>query len=384
MVAPVNVVWNFPTYKNPLHSTFTGTSIQIDIPPNFGEFAGFHLGTTAVPTKTDERFRLTRLDIRKPAVAYSGLGQALSHVMEMVLILKQENGDYWANVILPFQVSTNGADMDIINPIIGGTTLPNRTGQTGYVMASAVSELKLSPGFDNATFSEFWGTAPAYGCPNKTVNVRYFMRTTTLAIGVDTFAQLSGALENAPLQDPTQPSETTWIVNTCKNNTGNCVIQKAADLAKKLKDAQSYVSQAVTKQRARKIDLDTALKDLKNHTGGATNQSIALFNTASAAMTDLKAAASELISAEANTAKVQTFASEAAGAKWDQNQPKTKAILAQLAQLHESQLDSHTLASLAGINEQQADASPSPASITESLFGSLVPSRFRGKRHVSV
>merc|ERR1719506_1174127 len=66
MVATVNVVWNYPVYTYPLHAAFTGKSIQIDIPASFGQFAGFHLGKTGIPTATDERFRLTRIDIRKP------------------------------------------------------------------------------------------------------------------------------------------------------------------------------------------------------------------------------------------------------------------------------------------------------------------------------
>merc|ERR1719183_877656 len=211
MVAPVLVVWHYPVYRSPLPSSFTGTSIQIDVPYSFGQTAGFHLGTTAIPTATDPRYRLSRIDIRKPAQAYAGLGQELGHVMEMVLIHREEIGNTWANVILPFQISTDGADVDIINPLIDGVHLPRRTLETGYVMASAVSELKLGPAFENATFSEFWGTAPADGCPNKTLDVRYFMRTNTLAIGIDTFSQLSKALENVPNQQPVQPPHATWL-----------------------------------------------------------------------------------------------------------------------------------------------------------------------------
>jgi len=259
MVAPVLMVWNYPVYRSPLRTSFTGKSIQIDIPASFGQTAGFHLGKTAIPTKTDERFRLTRLEIRRPAQAYTGLGQALSHVMEMVLIHRQENGDKWANVILPFQVSTNGADMDIINPIIDGVKLPTRISQTGYVMASAASEMKVSPAFQNATFSEFWNTAPVAGCTKKIVNVRYFLRTNTLAIGQDTFTQLSNALENVPAQEPVQPPQTTWLMDTCRNNSGVCKIQAAVDMQAKLQNLQKYQSQAITEQSSRKADLDTSL-----------------------------------------------------------------------------------------------------------------------------
>jgi len=382
MVAPVNIVWNFPVYTNPLHCAFAGKSIQMTVPASFGELAGFHLGTTAIPTSTDERYRLKRIDIRKPAQAYSGLGQALTHVMEMVLIHKQENGERWANVILPFQVSTNGAEMDIINPIIDGTTLPSRIGQTGVVMASAVSELKLSPGFDNATFSEFWGTAPVYGCDSKTVNVRYFMRTTTLSIGVDTFQQLSTALANAPVQDPTPPPETTWTVGTCHNNSGTCVVQKAVNMQVKLTNMKQYRSQALTEQRARKVDLDTKLKDLQAHTGPATNASVVLYDAAAAAFNDLKAAASELTSAQASTAKIQMFATEAAGATWDQDAPKAaSAALAQMPpKLTPADVIAREAASLADVSGQEA--APSVADSLLSRF--LSPGRFGGKRRLSV
>jgi len=373
MVAPLNVVWNYPVYRNPLRSSYTGKSIQIDIPPSFGEKAGFHLGTTPIPTATDERYRLTRVDIRKPAQAYSGLGQALTHVMEMVLIHRQENGDRWANVILPFQVSTDGADMDIINPIIDGTNLPSRIGATGIVMASAVSELMLAPGFDNASFSEFWGTAPVFGCPSKNVNVRYFMRTSTLFIGVDTFEQLSSALQNAPVQDPTQPPEATWTIGTCRNSTGTCVVQKAVDMQAKLVNMQKYQSQALTEQRTRKVDLDAALKALQAFKGPATNKSITAFDAAAAAFNNLKAAASELTSAESNTAQIQVFATEASSAKWDQDAPAAPSAATAPA-----------AAAFADVATQEAvDTAPS---VAESLLARFLPSRssFRGKRRVSV
>jgi carbonic anhydrase len=311
-----------------LRSSFTGKSILIDIPPSFGQTAGFHLGRSTVPSAHDERYRLTRLEIRKPAQAYSGLGQALSHVMEMVLIHKEENNNRWANVILPFQVSTNGGDFDIINPLVDGVKLPTRIFESGYVMASAVSELRLSPAFENnATFSEFWATAPAAGCPNKNVNVRYLMRTNTLALGVDTFAQLSNALEFAPEQEPVQPPETSWIMGTCKNATGvgasntTCTMLKADNMTHKLEDLKNYQSIAVKEQRARKATLDKVLGQLKEHIGPATPQSIALYETSVASYNSLKAAAEQLASSQSSVAKTGAFAEEADKALFDREAP---------------------------------------------------------------
>jgi len=331
MVAPVNLVYNYPTYRNPLVSTYTGKAIQLAIPEDFGQTAGFHLGTTAVPTATDEKYRLVQVSLRKPPQAYTGLGQALSHVLEMVLVHKQSNGANWANIILPFQVSTNGADMDIINPIVDGATLPTSTGMSGYVMTSAVSEMKLSPAFDNTNFSEFWGTAPVSGCTTESVNVRYFMRSNTLAIGVDTFAQMSNALENTPSQEPTEPPASNWIVGTCTNGTGTCQVAAAADLKTQLDNLKQAESQAITEQRTRKADLDTKLAAVQNHTGKATNASIEQYNAAVAAYDDLQAAASELVSAESHVAEVQTFYDDQQKYKWDQNAPasSTNASLAQ-------------------------------------------------------
>merc|ERR1719253_962769 len=246
--------------------------------------------------------------------------------MEMVLVHREENGKHWANVILPFQVSTSGADMDIINPIVDGTHLPSRIGESGYVMASAVNQMVLGPGFENATFNEFWGSAPVAGCDKKNVDVRYFMRTNTLSLGIDTFAQMSTALEHAPEQQPVQPPEATWIVGSCANSSASCVVRKAEDMQAKLKNLQQYQSQAVSEQRSRKTALDTKLAELKNHTGPATKKSISLYDSSVAAYNDLKAAASQLVSSEANVAEVKTFADEAANSKWDQNAPSKAAV----------------------------------------------------------
>lgn len=377
MVAPLNVVWNYPVYRSPLTSSFTGESIQIDIPADLGETSGFHLGTQAVPTAKDEKYRLRRLDIRKPAKAYSGLGQALTHVMEMVLIHKQENGDKWANVILPFQVSTDGSDMDIINPIIDGTKLPDRIGESSHVMASAVSELQLSPGFDNATFSEFWATAPVSGCKDKNVNVRFFMRTSNLNIGVDTFQQLGDALQSAPMQEPTQAPEMAWTIGTCRNGTGTCKVEKAEDLQAKLKNTQKYMSQALTEQRTRKSDLEKKLKEVQAHKGSATKKSVAALDAATAAFKDLKSSASELASAEANTAQIQTFATEAASAKWDQDAPQAapKTAAVQTSVNTATDIVARPLPSLT-----QVQAVPSAA---DGLLASFGGQRLRGTRRVS-
>lgn len=382
MIAPLNLVWNYPVYTNPLRAAFTGKNIQIDIPASFGQFAGFHLGTSAIPTATDERFRLTRIDIRKPAQAYSGLGQALTHVMEMVLVHRQEKGDRWANVILPFQVSTNGQDRDIVNPIISGTELPSSIGQTGYVMASAVSELNLSPAYANATFSEFWGTAPVYGCTSKSVNVRYFLRTSVLAIGIDTFQQLSTALQNVPIQDPTTPPERTWTIGTCHNSTGTCVVQKAADMQVKLANTVKYLSQAIATQRTRKLDLDTKLKELQAHTGPATNASIALYDATAAAFANLQSAASMLSSATASKDTTQAFATEAAAATWDQDAPNRFTATSLQTGLT-SQANGVAL-TLADISGQEAEGTePSVAKSLLSRFFSTGPSMFRAQRRMS-
>jgi len=332
-------------------TSFTGKSIQIDIPPSFGLTAGFHLGKTAIPSPTDERFRLTMLEIRRPAQAYAGLGQELSHVMEMVLIHRELASDQWANVILPFQVSTSGAEMDIINPIIDGTKLPTRISQTGYVMASATGKLSVGSAFDNATFSEFWNTAPAAGCKSTTCNVRFFMRTNVLSIGVDTFAQLSNALESAPAQEPVQPPETTWLIDTCRNSTGVCKIKKPEDIAKKLLDLEKYQTQAMQEQTAKKADLDKNLGELKQHTGVATKESIALYQATVAAYNDLKAAASQLSSVEFNVDNARTLANEAKTAVWDQEAPKTKPALAATSAINSAKPD----ASFADVSLQKQE-----------------------------
>jgi carbonic anhydrase len=94
----------------------------------------------------------------------------------------------------------------------------------------------------------------------------------------------------------------------------------------KLKNLQQYQSQAVSEQRSRKTALDTKLAELKNHTGPATKKSISLYDSSVAAYNDLKAAASQRVSSEANVAEVKTFADEAANSKWDQNAPSKAAV----------------------------------------------------------
>lgn len=354
MVAPVLMVFSYPVYKSPLRCSFTGKSIAIDVPPSYGDKAGFHLGTAAIPTKSDERYRLTRIEIRKPPQAYAGLGQALSHVMEMVLVHREENGKRWANIVVPFQVSTSGAELDIINPMINGVNLPSKISQSGYVMASGVSEMALSPGLTKASFSEFWSSAEVAGCKEKSVSVRTFMRTDVLTIGVDTFTQLSTALENTPNQEPTQPPKATWLIDTCQNSTGSCKVKKAQDMQAKLASLKKYQSQAVTQQRARKAKLDTKLAQLKNHSGAATKASVDLYDATLAAYNDLKAAASELISAQAHVKKIQAFATEAATAKWNQTMPKANPSAPSASKTKTEAPKSPTKApvSLIGIDDQ--------------------------------
>lgn len=334
MAAPVNVVYNYPVYRQPLRSEFTGKSIKISIPADYGQSAGFHLGTGGAPKGNDEKYRLTSIDIRKPAKAYAGLGQALTHVMEMVLVHKQSNGNGWANIILPFQVSTSGADIDIVDPIIAGVELPDRIGQTGYVVAGGTNELLLGPAFEGESrFSEFWGDAPVSGCPSADkLHARFFMRTNVLTIGVDTFQQLMNALENTPEEQPTMPPGVSWLLGTCANNSATCTLVTPVNVQQKMTELQNFQGKAVSEQRSRKADMDGKLKQLKEHQGQpTTNESIQLFNSAVSAYRDLESAASELVSVKAQLAEMTTFATQAASSHWDMNKPSGAAAVSAIS-----------------------------------------------------
>jgi carbonic anhydrase len=323
MASPVNVVYNYPVYKSPLAAAFDGKAITIDLPSDYGAEAGFFLGTSGIAAASDEKYGLTRLEIRKPAKAYAGLGQALPHVMEMVAIHRGQNVNNWANVVIPFQVSTSGRDMDIIGAAINGEELPNRIGQTGHVLKSAVNQLILEPAFANATFSEFWGKAPVAGCASATnLDVRYFLRSQVLAIGVDTFQQLSDALEDVAEEEPVEPKVVSWLIGTCQTNVSKCELVTPKDMNAELAELQKSQGQAVSEQRAKKADLDSKLALLQANQGmPATPASIQEYNDASAAFDELHNAAMELTSVTAQVSTATQQAQQASSNTWDENKP---------------------------------------------------------------
>jgi carbonic anhydrase len=315
-------MWNYEVYTNPMPSRLERMSLVIDVPASYGQKTGFHFTTPAnANAKGGERYRLEKIHFRKPAVAYAGLGQALNHVLEMVLVHKQMDGTYWANVILPFQVTTDGAAIDLINPMISNQALPSRVGELTYLLKTATSQMDLVPAFQNATFSTFWGTAADEGCPTNKSNVRYFMRTGVLFVGVDTFKALSKVLDNSPTMDPTAPPAVTWVVSTCKNGTKCEILKEKVPLATKLQNSENAKTAALNMQNARKANLTTLIANLSNHKGPATNSSISMFQKAVVAYQDLKAAQSRYLSAVQQVNKYQKEENEVKSAKWDSDKP---------------------------------------------------------------
>jgi len=155
------------------------------------------------------------------------------------------------------------------------------------------------------------------------------MRTNTLGVGVDTFAQLSNILKYVPDQEPVQPPTVTWLMSTCKNSTSGstaCALKKAVNQETRLKNFQAATSQATKNERSAKANLDKLLAELQQHTESgepANNKSIKLFQDTQAEYTDLQNAQSQLLSAQQNVAVTQVFADQEATANWLSEKPST-------------------------------------------------------------
>jgi len=251
--------------------------------------------------------------------------------MEMVMIHKQANPTSadktrWANIILPFQVSTSGAAVDIIGLLVNGVNLPGRIGESGIILSSASGKMDFAPVFKDATFSEFWGTAPDAGCETSTENVRYFMRSDVLTIGLDTFDQLAIALQSVPAQEPSLPPQITWIVPTCAHDA-DCGDLEAAktqakkDLQAKVTDLTAAVKQAKELQDTTLKALEPKLDELAAHTGAADQESIALFNEALTLYNQLKNAAAMLESSKTQLAQAEAWLKESDGSTFDSDAP---------------------------------------------------------------
>jgi carbonic anhydrase len=104
-------------------------------------------------------------------------------------------------------------------------------------------------------------------------------------------------------------------------DSGKCEPLQAKNLAAKLSELEQYRSQAITEQRARKTDLDEKLKPVQNHTGPATDKSIANFRAAVVAYNDLKAANSEFTSVQSQISEVQQQVNVAKANKWSMTPP---------------------------------------------------------------
>lgn len=325
MVAPVALQWSYPKYKNPLPLEYTGKSLAINMPLSYT--GGFNLSTPGKPADTDESYSLSRIELRKPPAIPEGAGQVLTHQWEMVLIHKEAKGVYWANVVVPFAVTTSGSALDIVNPLIEGADLPTVVGNIVPVMAASTSHLYLDPVFVstdllNTTFHHVWSEASCAGCEEKSVPTRTFLRSSPLGIGMDSAQQLARALIDVKGEKPTMSyGMDFWIVDPCKKDD-ECEIHEAADLANMAKNAHEVQSSAVEEQRKCKTKLDGLLSGLRKHIGAANETSIAMYQEAVAAQVALKSAVAQLNTAENTFSKVTGWKKQAELAKWEY-QPKS-------------------------------------------------------------
>eukprot|EP00927_Polykrikos_kofoidii_P085679 TRINITY_DN9382_c0_g1_i2.p1 TRINITY_DN9382_c0_g1~~TRINITY_DN9382_c0_g1_i2.p1 ORF type:complete len:672 (-),score=98.04 TRINITY_DN9382_c0_g1_i2:395-2410(-) len=317
LVAPAKLHHNYPVYGNPVEAEFTGDVIGIPIPADFA--AGFSLIQSAGDGSngtTTEQYVLRRMEIRKAAKVPEGIGQVLSHAMELALVHEQVGGSYWANVIIPFTVSGDST-YDLLFPLVYGATMPTQVGQREPMVLSGAQKLMLNASFvGDTSFHHFWTTLPTT-CLGRTVQARQFMRRKVLNIGFETYDVLMSTLANAPDYPPFDPAPMTWIVGTCGLD-GACSVPSVPDLTTQLTEAYSLRSRAVTEFRERKALMDQKYAALVNGTGNA----VELLKEATAARNDLRTADTELKSATTYADQLERWSNESNGANWDADAPQ--------------------------------------------------------------
>mmetsp|Transcript_46901 Transcript_46901/g.101899 ORF Transcript_46901/g.101899 Transcript_46901/m.101899 type:complete len:646 (-) Transcript_46901:34-1971(-) len=312
MAAPAQLQFDYPTFKDPVKGEFTGTSIYIPMPQNYGGSLVLAKAKTSADTAAEqETYRLTAIELRKPGQVPEGIGQVLSHIFEMALIHEQVGGGYRATVVIPFS-SSGQSFYDVLAPIVLGAKMPTEQGQQESMLLSSAQPLMLSRVFEGATFLNFWTRLPT-NCPELSANSRQFMRTTTLNLGQDTFSALLETLVHAPAAPPIQSPAVSWLMTSCPLN-GQCTNIAAQTLTEQLTSAKESQSIAVAELRERKGLMDKAYDNLVSKTEGALELAVS-------ARADLKSADSILDSAARYANQIEVWYNQSNGAVWDSNAP---------------------------------------------------------------
>eukprot|EP00442_Polarella_glacialis_P025811 CAMPEP_0115090742 /NCGR_PEP_ID=MMETSP0227-20121206/25635_1 /TAXON_ID=89957 /ORGANISM="Polarella glacialis, Strain CCMP 1383" /LENGTH=704 /DNA_ID=CAMNT_0002481995 /DNA_START=117 /DNA_END=2231 /DNA_ORIENTATION=- len=311
LAAPVLVNYQYATYLNPLMSELTDRALVVHIPPDFR--SNFKLSDPASP-ETAQRYLLQSIELRKPAVIPEGSQQALSHVLEAVLVHRENTGTgYWASVVVPFEISTDPS-IDMLTVLLDQATLPTKLGETQPLLVSTNVGLNLSEFFENVSFQHFWATLPT-GCPGTDVHSRILMRNSTILTSQRAVKQILAALTFAPGLPPVLPPQDTWQVNSCPRGS-TCSAAKAQDLSSKLTEAQSLESSALATLEKAKSAMDASLLELNS-----SNVTNAVYDQALGNKATLVDAETAMSGSKKLVVQIQTEMSQATSKVWDADAP---------------------------------------------------------------
>eukprot|EP00401_Gymnodinium_catenatum_P061720 CAMPEP_0117493906 /NCGR_PEP_ID=MMETSP0784-20121206/19336_1 /TAXON_ID=39447 /ORGANISM="" /LENGTH=647 /DNA_ID=CAMNT_0005288767 /DNA_START=52 /DNA_END=1995 /DNA_ORIENTATION=- len=345
LVAPASLHYAYSKVTYPLEATFTGEVISIPLP---GDYSGGFTLATSPP----EKYVLKRIEVRNPAQVAAGTVQALAHVLELALVHQQVGGNYWANVIVPFQVS-GVSEFDALYSIVTGATMPTGVGEIQPVIVSGSQALDVNSFFGDSTFLNFWTELPTQ-CVSQNVPARQFMRSATLNTGFDTMKTLQTALGNAVAYLPLIAPAASWLVNAC-NASGICTHAAATPLGEQLTQARTIQSVAVLEFRERKSLMDTAYTNLVNHTNASNaegNLKIAI-----SARSDLLTASQELESIATKTQQLENWFNASNHATWDHEAPPKSSTEPVAAEVASNSTAASLLAAAVSVHEQSRGGS---------------------------
>lgn len=318
LVAPIQPEYSYMEYGAPIEAMLTENSISMQLPRDFlGGFVLEELLQSNI-TVSLEAYRLVRIEVRKAGKNAPGHVQQLPHGLEVALVHQQVGGSRWANVVVGVEVE-GGADpdVDILTPMLTGSSLPSRIGDVGRLFSNPGSIMDLNPLWYNATFLHFWGKLPT-NC-DALVDTRFFMRTAAIPTLQATYDTLLRVLQLVPDAPPLFASDEAWLVQACPSGS-TCARLMPQNPAEDIVHYQQMQSIAVHELRERRQDLDDALGNIKINKIGALEM-------AYAARDDLRSAESQLqsITDQVNLMRAQTAIGDSA--VWDSKVPGSSVAI---------------------------------------------------------
>lgn len=318
LVAPIQPEFSYMEYGAPIQAFLTESSISMQLPSDFlGGFVLEELLASNI-TVSPEAYRLVRIEVRKAGKNVPGRAQQLQHGLEVALVHEEVGGDRWANVVVGVEVD-GGADpdLDILTPMLRGSSLPSRVGDEGRLFSNPGSVMDVNLLWYNATFLHFWGKLQT-DC-GAMVDTRFFMRTAAIPTIQATYDTLLRALQLAPEVAPLLASDDAWLVQACPSGS-TCARLMPQDPAKDLAHYQQMQSIAVQELRERRQALDDALGDLEINKKGALEMSYSARN-------DLRSAESQLQSLMDQVSLMKDQAALVNEALWDSQAPGSSYVI---------------------------------------------------------